>query len=82
MMFLIYPSQPDPDNFYVKTGVCSLYQLCLQCVNSVEGLSTWLLPKHIQRHLQETRTFSDNYKSLKLTNHSSSFVLLKIIFFY
>ena len=73
MMFLINPSQPDPDNFYVKTGVCSLYQLCLQCANSVEGLSTWLLPKHIQRHLHETRTFSDNYKSLKLTDHSSKF---------
>lgn len=59
----------DKDTFYVKTGVSSLYQLCLSFVHSNSDMLNQLeslLPKHIQRHVQEVADISEQYKSLGL----------------
>ena len=76
MMLFLDPRHPNPDNFYFKTGVCSLYQLCLQCVSSFDDKyrnALLYLPKHIQRHLHEFKVTEKQNKSIALADHGSKF---------
>lgn len=85
MMLFLDPNKPNPDTFYFKTGVCSLYQLCLQCISSIDDGSdvgkkryselVSPLPKHIQRHLLEFKVTEKQNKSIKLVDHGSKFCL-------